>query len=87
MMHKYILKLTRYSEAGALTSDVQFLTADSAQALSDLRTKYDRMRYQTVDDEGNIHVGMKMYEVMPMQGEYVSIADWEMFCTVNAVLR
>lgn len=86
-MHKYILRLTRYSEAGALTSEVTFKTADSAQALSDLKTQYEKMRYSTTTEEGEVIIGMKMYKVEPMQGEYIGIADWEQFCAVNAVLR
>lgn len=86
-MHKYILKLTRYSEVGALTSEVTFKTADSAQALSDLKTQYEKMKYSSTTEDGQTVVGGKMYKVEAMQGEYAAIADWEQFCSVNAVLR
>lgn len=86
-MHKYILKLTKYSEQGALTNEVTFKTADSAQALSDIKTQYEKMRYSTTTEEGKVTIGGKMYKVEPMQGEYVGITDWEQFCAVNAVLR
>lgn len=33
-MHKYILKITKYSEAGALTSETQYKSADTPQALA-----------------------------------------------------
>ena len=82
-MHKYILKLTAYSEAGALTSNVAFKTYDTAQALSDAVTMYRKMRYTNEDGS----VGMAMYKVEPKQGEYTDIADWDVFCEVNKVLR
>ncbi len=82
-MHKYILKLTAYSEAGAPTNNVTFKTYDTAQALSDAVTMYKRMRY-TNEDGG---VGFAMYKVEPKQGAYVDIEDFDEFCTVNKVLR
>lgn len=82
-MHKYILKLTQYSEQGSLTSNVTFRPYDSAQALSDAYTQYERMRYTNEDGT----VGLKMYKVEPMQGGYSAIANWETFCEVNQVLR
>ena len=82
-MHKYIIKLTKYSEQGALTNEVSFVSADTAQGLSDLNTKYSKMHYPNEDGS----IGFRMYKVEPMQGEYVGIADWEQFCAVNAVLR
>ena len=82
-MHKYIIKLTQYSEAGALTSNVTFKTYDTAQALSDAVTMYRKMRYTNEDGS----VGMAMYKVEPKQGAYVDIEDFDEFCAVNAVLR
>lgn len=82
-MHKYILKLTAYSEAGALTSNVTFKTFDTPQALSDAVTMYKRMRYTNEDGT----VGMAMYKVEAKQGAYVDIEDFDEFCTVNKVLR
>lgn len=82
-MHKYILKLTAYSEAGALTNNVTFKTYDTPQALSDAVTMYSKMRYTNEDGS----VGMAMYKVEPKQGCYVDIEDFDEFCAVNKVLR
>ena len=81
-MHKYILKLTKYTEAGALTAETTYVSADTPQGIADKYKQYNKMRY--TDDEGN--VGGKMYRVEPMQGEYVAIANWDEFCAVNKVL-
>lgn len=81
-MHKYILKLTRYTEGGAPTTDITYISADTPQGIADKYKQYNKMRY--TDEEGN--VGNKMYRVEPMQGEYVAIANWDEFCTVNKVL-
>lgn len=87
-MHNYVIKLTRYSEVGALTSEVTFNFCDTPQQLSDKKTQYEKMRYTSVDEEtGETKVGMKMYEVKAMQAEYVEISDWEAFCAMNKVLR
>lgn len=86
-MHKYVLKLTKYSEQGALTSEVQFIFCDTPQQLSDRKTQYEKMRYSSTDEEGNVTVGMKMYEVKMLQAEYVEITNFDEFCTVNAVLK
>ena len=82
-MHKYILKLTAYSEVGALTSNVTFKTYDTPQALSDAVTMYKRMRYTNEDGTD----GMAMYKVEPKQGCYVDIEDFDEFCNANKVLR
>lgn len=81
-MHKYVLKLTRYTEEGAPTTDITYVSADTPQGIADKYKQYNKMRY--TDEEGN--VGGKMYRVEPMQGEYVSIANWDEFCAVNKVL-
>lgn len=81
-MHKYILKLTRYTEEGAPTTDITYVSADTPQGIADKYKQYNKMRY--TDEEGN--VGGKMYHVEPMQGEYVAIANWDEFCAVNKVL-
>lgn len=86
-MHKYVLKLTKYSEVGALTSETQFVFCDAPQQLSDRKTQYEKMRYASTDEEGKTITGMKMYEVKAMQAEYVEISDWAEFCDVNKVLR
>lgn len=82
-MHKYILKLTAYTEAGAPTSNITFKTYDTPQALSDAVTMYRKMRYTNEDGT----VGFSMYKVEPKQGCYVDIEDFDEFCNVNAVLR
>lgn len=81
-MHKYIIKLTKYSEAGAPTSEISYITADTPQGLADVVRKYKKMRYTNEDGSQ----GFAMYRVEPMQGEYVGIADWDEFCRVNKVL-
>ena len=86
-MHKYILKLTRYIEEGALTNDTQFVTADTPQQLADKVKQYNAMRYTSTDDEGKTVIGGKMYRVEPMQGVYEAIEDFDLFCAVNSVLR
>lgn len=81
-MHKYLIKLTKYTAEGAPTSDISYVTADTPQGLADTVKKYRKMRYTTEDGSQ----GYAMYRVEPMQGEYVGIADWQEFCTVNKVL-
>lgn len=81
-MHKYIIKLTKYTEAGAPTGDITYVNADTPQGLADKVKQYRKMRYSKED--GN--PGFAMYKVEPMQGEYAGIADWEEFCRVNKVL-
>ena len=81
-MHKYIIKLTKYTEAGAPTSDITYVTADTPQGLADAVKKYKKMRYTNEDGTQ----GFAMYKVESMQGEYVGIADWDEFCRVNKVL-
>lgn len=82
-MHKYVLKLTRYTEEGAPTLDITYISADTPQGIADKYKQYNNIRY--TDEEGR--VGNKMYRVEPMQGEYVVIADWDTFCEVNKVLN
>ena len=82
-MHKYILKLTQYSEAGALTSNVTFKPFDTPQALADAKRLYEKMRYTAEDGS----VGFAMYKCEPKQGAYVDIDDFDAFCTINKVLR
>lgn len=81
-MHKYIIKLTKYTEAGAPTNDISYVTADTPQGLADKYKQYKKMRYTNEDGTQ----GFAMYKVEPMQGEYVGIADWAEFCRVNKVL-
>lgn len=84
-MHKYIIKLVKYYEDGTYdaNSEVTMIAADSAQQLSDLKRKYERMTYTAEDGTA----GHAMYIVRAMQGEYNVIQDWETFCSVNKVLR
>lgn len=86
-MHKYIIKLTKYTEAGVPTNDINYVTSDTPQGLADKVKQYNKMRYTTTDPEnGETIIGNKMYKVEPMQGEYVVISDWYEFCRVNKVL-
>ena len=82
-MHKYIISLTKYTEEGAPTNEKTFVTADTPQQLADKVKQYNAMRYTNEDGT----TGNKMYRVDPMQGAYISIADFDAFCAVNAVLR
>lgn len=86
-MHKYVLKLTKYSEQGALTSEVKFIFCDTPQQLSDRKTEYEKQRYTSTDEEGHVIIGMKMWECKTLQAEYVEIADWNEFCSVNKVSK
>lgn len=86
-MHKYVLKLTKYSESGALTTEVSFVFCDTPQQIADRKKQYEAMKYTSTDEEGHTVVGFKMYKVEPMQCVYEAIADFDEFCTVNAVLR
>lgn len=85
-MHKYIIKLTKYTEFGAPTGEISYATADTPQGLADKVKQYNNMRYTSNDEEGKTVIGGKMYKVEPMQGEYVAISDWAEFCRVNKVL-
>ena len=85
-MHKYVLKLTKYSEEGALTSEVRFEYLDTPQQLADKKSAYDKQRYTSVDDEGKTVIGFKIWKTEPMQAEYVAITDFDEFCKVNKVL-
>lgn len=81
-MHKYIIKLTQYTEAGAPTNEISYVSADTPQGIADQYKRYKRMRYTNEDGtQGNV-----MYKVEPMQGEYVAIDNWAEFCAVNKVL-
>lgn len=81
-MHKYIIRLTKYTEAGAPTNDISYVAADTPQGLAEQVKKYGKMRYTNEDGTP----GFKMFKVEPMQGEYAVISDWETFCDVNKVL-
>ncbi len=84
-MHKYLIELTKYTQAGALTNEYSYDTADTPQGLADKVAKWNKMRYTVDDGEGNITVGGKMYRVVPKQGVYEAIADFDEFVSVNAV--
>lgn len=83
-MHKYVIRLARYTEAGALTNDISYIFADTPQQLADKIKSYKAMRYT---DENGADTGMKMYQVIPMQAVYQGIEDWDAFCAINAVLQ
>lgn len=85
-MHKYVLKLTKYTEEGAPTNETQYIYCDTPQQLHDRKKQYDAMRYTTTTEEGEVVVGYKMYKTEPMQAEYSVIEDFDSFCGVNKVL-
>ena len=85
-MHKYLIELQKYNEAGSLTSEYSYDTADTPQQLSDKVDKYNKMRYVTYDEDGHEITGGKMYKVTPKQGVYETITDFDAFRQMNAVL-
>ena len=85
-MHKYLIELMKYTEAGDPTNDYTYDSADTPQGLADKVCKWNKMRYTTTNSEtGEVTVGSKMYKVTPMQGVYQPIADFNAFVSMNAV--
>lgn len=82
-MHKYLIELVKYTEAGAPTNEYSYDSADTPQGLCDKVSKWNKMRYTSVDDDGKVIVGGKMYKVTPKQGVYEAIADFDEFVAVN----
>ena len=62
-MESYRIKLTRYSEAGALTNDITVLYANTPEEAKNICNEYDKQKYETVDDQGHTTVGGKIYKV------------------------
>lgn len=62
-MESYRIKLTRYSETGALTNDITVLYANTPEEAKNICNEYDKQKYETVDDQGNTTVGGKIYKV------------------------
>lgn len=85
-MHKYLIELMKYTEEGVPTNEYSYDNADTPQGLADKVSKYNKMRYNTVDEEGNTKVGMKMYKVTAKQGVYQDIEDFDTFVNANAVI-
>lgn len=84
-MHKYLIELMRYTEEGTPTNEYTSVFADSPQDLADKYTKYNKMRYTSVDEEGKTIVGNKMYKVTAKQGVYATIENFDTFVEVNGV--
>lgn len=84
-MHKYLIELMKYTEEGVPTNEYTYDSADTPQGLADKVSKWNKMRYTTVDDEGKVITGNKMYKVTVKQGVYATIEDFDAFCTMNGV--
>ena len=80
-MHKYLIELMRYTEAGVPTNDYSADYADTPQQLADKVSTWNRKRY--VNEDGTD--GLKMYRVTVKQAAYQEIADFDTFCVVNGV--
>jgi hypothetical protein len=64
-MHQYKIKLTKYSETGSLMQNEYVEEfADNVEQAKAIVYKYDKMKYQTVDEEtGEVTTGGKMWKV------------------------
>lgn len=84
-MHKYLIELQKYTEEGVPINEYVSVFADSPQDLADKYTKYNKMHYTSVDEEGKIIVGNKMYKVTAKQCVYATIENFDTFVEVNGV--
>lgn len=62
-MHQYKIIATYYSEAGALTNEYEFKYADTPEQAKEIYNDYNKQKYSSVDEEGNVTVGSKKYKV------------------------
>lgn len=62
-MHQYKIKITKYSEEGSLTNDYICKYADTPENAKNICYEYDKLKYETIDDEGKVVIGGKMYKV------------------------
>ncbi|MCR5704322.1 MAG: hypothetical protein K6G85_06835 [Eubacterium sp.] len=69
-MQQYKLKMTLYSEKGALTSETMVRYCDSHEQAKDLYDEFEKMKY-----EG----GLKMYKVELYVSAYKKITDIDAF--------
>lgn len=83
-MHKYYLKITKYTESGALTNEAKLISADTEQRLAELEAQYKAMRY--VAEDGT--VGLKMYkvEVMVTRACPMSDEEWAALKAIHGVV-
>lgn len=81
-MHKYLIELMRYTEAGVPTNDYTYDSADTPQQLADKLTRYNKMRYTNEDGSA----GYKMYKVTAKQGIYTDIEDVDAFMAINGAI-
>lgn len=62
-MHLFNIKITKYSREGALTNEVINKTADTPHQAKIICDEWDKIKYETIDDQGKVVVGNKMYKV------------------------
>jgi len=62
-MHQYKVKITKYSEEGALTNEIISKYADNPENAKNICYEYDKLKYETVNEEGQVVIGNKMYKV------------------------
>lgn len=63
-MHQYKIKVTKYSEEGAITNNYFIKYADTPEQAENICYEYEKQKYETVDEEtGEVIIGGKMYKV------------------------
>ena len=50
-MHKYLIELMKYTEAGVSTNEDTYDSADTTQGLADKVSKWNKMHYTTKNPE------------------------------------
>ena len=50
-MHKYLIELMKYTEAGVSTNEYTYDSADTPQGLADKVSKWNKIRYATKTPE------------------------------------
>lgn len=58
-MHQYKIIATYYSEAGALTNNYEYRYADTPEQAKEIYNDYNKQKYESVDEEGNVVIGGK----------------------------
>jgi F0F1-type ATP synthase membrane subunit b/b' len=62
-MHQYKIIATYYNEAGALTNEYEYKYADTPEQAKEIFNDYNKQKYESVDEEGNVTVGVKKFKV------------------------
>lgn len=62
-MHQYKIIATYYNEAGSLTNEYEFKYADTPEQAKEIFNDYNKQKYESVDEEGNVTVGGKKFKV------------------------